>query len=150
MGVEPRWIPPKNRAEAPAGYSLAWENFLAGMEVVTEAEGQEVPGPNYHFLGEYEASKEDVLRHRLKVGNKGFLVVDHDGRGHHHDGEATEEEKSAVMRRLKTYDLTHESHRIVHLRALRREGFGSPLDDFELDVLNNRGCLLYTSPSPRD
>ena len=104
-----------------------------------ETEGQELPGPNYRFLGEYEASKEDVLRHRLKVGNKGFLVVDHDGRGHHHDGEATEEEKSAVMRRLRTYDLTHESHRIVHLSALRREGFGSPLDDFELDVLNNRG-----------
>ena len=65
--------------------------------------------------------------------------MDHDGRGHHHDGEATEEEKSAVMRRLKSYDLTHESHRIVHLSALRREGFGSPLDDFELNVLNNRG-----------
>ena len=139
VGVEPRWIPPKNRAEAPAGYSMAWENFLAGMEVVTEAEGQEIPGPNYRFLGEYEASKEDVLRQRLKVGNKGFLVVDHDGRGHHHDGEATEEEKSTVMRRLRSYTLKHEGHRIVHLSALRREGRGSPLDDFELDILYNRG-----------
>ena len=51
VGVEPRWIPPKNRAEAPAGYSRAWESFLAGIEVVTEAEGQEIPGPNYRFLG---------------------------------------------------------------------------------------------------
>ena len=52
VGVEPRWIPPKNRAEALAGYSRAWEGFLAGMEVVTEAEGQDIPGPNYRFLGE--------------------------------------------------------------------------------------------------
>ena len=65
--------------------------------------------------------------------------MDHDSRGHHHDGEATEEEKDKVMRRLRSYSLVHERHCIIHLSALRREGFGSPLDDFELDVLNNRG-----------
>ena len=70
MGVEPRWVPLKNRAEAPPSYSRAWEDFLAGMEVVTEAEGQEIPGPYYHFHGEYEASKDDILRQRLKVGNR--------------------------------------------------------------------------------
>ena len=139
VGREPQWIPPKNRAEAPPGYSQAWENFLVGMEVFVESEGQRLPGPNYRFLGEYEASKEDILRNRLKVGNKGSLIVDPDGRGHHDDGEVTEEEKRTVMRRLGDYNLTHESHRIIHLRALRREGFGSPLDEFELDVLNNRG-----------
>ena len=139
MGREPQWAPPKNRAEAPPGYSQAWENFLAGMEVFVESEGQRLPWPNYRFLGEYEASKEDVLRQRLKVGNKGSLIVDPDGRGHHDDGEVTEEEKRTVMRRLGDYSLTHESHRIIHLRALRREGLGSPLDEFELDVLNNRG-----------
>ena len=104
-----------------------------------ESEGQRLPGPNYRFLGEYEASKEDILRNRLKVGNKGSLIVDPDGRGHHDDGEVTEEERRTVMGRLGDYNLTHESHRIIHLRALRREGFGSPLDEFELDVLNNRG-----------
>ena len=121
------------------GCALCGCEGRAGENITYDIQCIAAPGPNYRFLGEYEASREDVLRHRLKVGNKGFLVVDHDGRGHHHDGEATEEEKSAVMRRLRTYDLTHESHRIIHLSALRREGFGSPLDDFELDVLNNRG-----------
>ena len=109
------------------------------MEVVTEAEGQEIPGPNYHFLGEYEASKEDIDRQRLKVGNKGSLVVDTDGRGHHDDSEATQEEKRKVMQPLESYNLTHECCHILHLCTLRREGFGSPLDKFELDVLNNRG-----------
>ena len=111
--------------------------LLAGMGVFVEAEGQQLPGPNYRFLGEYKASKEDILRHRLKV--KGSLVVDADGEGHHHDGEATEEEKRAVMCRLEGYDLTHESCCIIHLPALRREGFGSPLNDFELSALNKKG-----------
>ena len=72
-----------------------------------------------------EASRVDVLRHRLKVGNKGLLVVDPDGEGHHHNGEETKDEKRVVMRRLKDYNLTHESCSILHLRDLRREGFGS-------------------------
>ena len=37
---------------------------LAGMEVFVEAEGQRLPGPNYRFLGEYEASRDDILRNR--------------------------------------------------------------------------------------
>ena len=65
--------------------------------------------------------------------------MDPTGAGHHHGGEATEDEKKAVMRRLEEYDLTHESYSICHLRTLRREGLGSPLDDFELDVLDKRG-----------
>ena len=99
--VEPLWAPPKNRAEALPGSSHAWEDFHAGMEVV-EVEGQEIPGPNYCFLGEYKASKEDIDRQRLKVGNKGSLVVDTDGRGHHDDSEATEEEKRKVMQPLES------------------------------------------------
>ena len=139
VGVEPRWIPSANRTEAPPGPSRAWDDFLAGMEVFVEAEGQRLPGPNYRFLGEYEASRDDLLRHRLKVGHEGSLVVDPDGRGHHHDGEVIEDEKRAVERRLAEYDLDHENHRIRHLLALRREGFGSPLDDYELDLLDKRG-----------
>ena len=43
------------------------------------------------------------------------------------------------MQRLEEYNLTHESYRICHLHALRLEGLGSPLDDYELDILNKRG-----------
>ena len=88
--------------------SQMWEHFLAGMEVFVEAGGQRLPGPNYHFLGQYEASKEDILRHRLKVGIEGWLVMDLDGKGHHHGGEATEEQKRAVLWRLEGYNLTRE------------------------------------------
>ena len=58
------------------------------------------------------------------------------------EDESTDEfldEKRAVMRHLEEYNLTHESYGICHLRALRRKGFGSPLDDYELDILDKRG-----------
>ena len=137
--MEPQWIPSKNRAEAPPGCSNAWDEFLAGMEVFVETEEQRLPGPNYPFLGEYEASKDDNLHNRLKVGNKGLLIVDQDGRGHNHGGEVTEDEKKAVMPRLEEYDLIHQSYCICPLRPLGREGFGSPLDDYKLDILDKRG-----------
>ena len=130
----PGWLRPRLLAALRSS-----EEFLAGMEVFVETAEQRLPGPNYCFLRKYEASREDILCNLLKVGNKGSLIVDQDGRGHHHGGEVTEDEKKAVMRRLKEYDLIHESYRICHLRALRREGFGSPLDDYELDLLNKRG-----------
>ena len=65
--------------------------------------------------------------------------MDADGKGHHHGREATEEEKRAVLLRLEGYDLTHESCHILHLCTLRCKGFGSPLDDFELDALDMKG-----------
>ena len=85
VGVGPQWVRPKNRTEAPQGHSRMWENFLAEMEVFVDGEGQRLLGPNYCFLYKYKASKEDILRHRLKVGINGLLVVDADGKGHHHD-----------------------------------------------------------------
>ena len=121
------------------GCSNAWDEFLAGMEVFVETEEQRLLGPNYPFLGKYEASKDDILRNRLKAGNKGSLIMDQDGRGHHHSCEVTVDEKKEVMRLLEEYDLTHESYCICHLRALQREGLGSPLDDYELDILNKKG-----------
>ena len=88
MSVEPQWVPSKNRTEVPPRSSRLWEDSLAGMEVIVEAEGQGLLGPNYRFLSEYEASKDDILRHRLKVSIKGSLAVDLNGKGNHHDGEA--------------------------------------------------------------
>ena len=46
VGVEPRWIPSKNRMEAPLEHSQMWENFLGGMEVFVEVEDKPLLGPN--------------------------------------------------------------------------------------------------------
>ena len=127
VGVDLQGIPSKDKS--PPGCFNAWEEFLAGMEVFVETEEQQLLGPNYRFLRKYEASRDNILRNRPKVGNKGSLIVDQDGRGHHHGGKVTEDEKKAVMRPLEEYNLTRQSYRICHLRALRREGFGSPLDN---------------------
>ena len=52
---------------------------------------------------------------------------------------SAEDQKKAVMWRPEEYNLTHESYRICHLSPLRRKGFGSPLKEFELDILGKRG-----------
>ena len=67
-----------------------------------EEEGKPLPGPNFQFLGEYEASKVDILHNRLNVGVKGHLFVDVDVK-------ASEEENETVSRRLEGYDPPQES-----------------------------------------
>ena len=109
------WIPSKDRAEMLPGHSQILEEFMAGMEVFVEAEGKRLLGPNYRFLGEYKSSNDHILLNRLKVGNKGSLIVDKKGRGHHHDGKVTVEEKKAVMRHLEGYYLAQEGCRILFL-----------------------------------
>ena len=51
--------------------------------------------------------KEDILLNRLKDGFKGSLIMDADGKEHHQDGEATEEEKRAMLRHVIGKDQTH-------------------------------------------
>ena len=86
--------------------------------------------------------KKIAEREKGSSGNRKLISPGIEVRSHHSEDETTDEfldEKRAVMRRLEEYNLTHESYRICHLRALRREGFGSPLDDYELDILDKRG-----------